>query len=77
VVARDVEEFASRARHAVPESVNKGRACRAVLKRRDGVVVGRAGELGAALGEALYVLTETSPGYCLQLRSSHCLPGRM
>jgi hypothetical protein len=32
VVARDVEEFASRARLATPESVNEGRARRAVLK---------------------------------------------
>jgi hypothetical protein len=39
--------------------VDEGRSRRAVLKRRDGIVVGRAGELGAVLGEAPYVLTET------------------
>jgi hypothetical protein len=61
VIARDVEELVSRARHAVPEPVDEGRARRAMLERRDGVVVGRTGELGAALGEASYVLTETFP----------------
>jgi hypothetical protein len=59
VVARDVEELTGRAWHATPESVDEGRSRRAVLKRRDGIVVGRAGELGAVLGEAPYVLTET------------------
>jgi hypothetical protein len=57
VIARDVEELASRARHAAPEPVDEGRARRAVLERRDGVIVGRTGELSAALGEASYVLT--------------------
>jgi hypothetical protein len=61
VVARDVGELASRARHAAVEPVDEGGACRAVLERRDGVIVGRAGELGAALGEASYVLAETPP----------------
>jgi hypothetical protein len=60
VVAHDVEEFASRARHAAPEPVDEGRARRAVLERRDGIVVGGTGELGAALGEASYVLVESS-----------------
>jgi hypothetical protein len=32
-----------------------------VLKHRDGVVVGRAWELGAMLGEASYVLAKTLP----------------
>jgi hypothetical protein len=32
VVARDVEELASRMRHAAPNSVDEGRARRAVLK---------------------------------------------
>jgi hypothetical protein len=31
VVARDAEELASRARHAAPESMDEGRARRAVL----------------------------------------------
>jgi hypothetical protein len=65
VVARDVEKFVSRARHAAPESSNEGRAHRAVLERRDGIIVSRTRELGAVLGEALYVLEETSPGCCL------------
>jgi hypothetical protein len=61
VVARDIEEFTSRTRHATPESVDEGGTRHPVLKCRDGVVVGRAGELGAALGEASYVLAETLP----------------
>jgi hypothetical protein len=77
VVARDVEELTGCARHAASESVNEGRARRAVLECRDGVVVDRTGELGATLGEASYVLTEALPGCCLQLRNSHCLPWRM
>jgi hypothetical protein len=77
VVARDVEELAGRARHAAPKSLDEGHARCAVLECRDGVVVGRTGEHGATLGEVSYVLAKTSPGYCLQLRSSHCLPGRM
>jgi hypothetical protein len=60
-VARDVEELAGRAGHAAPESVDEGRARRAVLERRDGGIIDRTGELGAALGEALYVLAETPP----------------
>jgi hypothetical protein len=61
VVARDVEELAGRSKHAMYESVDEGRACRAILERRDGVVVSRTRELGAALGEASYVLAETIP----------------
>jgi hypothetical protein len=61
MVARDVEELAGRARHAAPESVDKGGAGRPVLKRRDGVVVDRAGELGAGIGEVSYALVETLP----------------
>jgi hypothetical protein len=59
VIAHDVEELAGRARHAAPKSVDEGRARRAVLERRDGVIVSRTGELGATLGEASYVLVET------------------
>jgi hypothetical protein len=61
VVARDVEELARHAGHAALESVDEGLTCHAVLEFRDGIVVGRTGELGAALGEALYVLAETFP----------------
>jgi hypothetical protein len=43
VVARDVEELAGRARHAVSESVDKERARRVVLERQYGVIVGRTG----------------------------------
>jgi hypothetical protein len=42
VVARDVEEPTGRARHAAPESMDEGRARCAILKRQDGVIVGRA-----------------------------------
>jgi hypothetical protein len=44
VVARDVVALTGHARHAAPESMDEGRACRPVLKCRDGIVVGRAGE---------------------------------
>jgi hypothetical protein len=74
VVARDVEELAGRTRHAAPETMDERGAGRAILERRDGVVVGRTGEFGAALGEALNVLTRALSGCCLLLRSSHCLP---
>jgi hypothetical protein len=77
VVARDVEELVGRARHAVPESVDEGRARRAVLEHRDGVVVCRAGELGAALGEASYVLAETLPRLLLAVAQLPLLAGRM
>jgi hypothetical protein len=65
VVARDVEELVGRVRHAVPELMDQGSAGRAVLERRDGVIVSRTGELGATLGEAPYVLAEALPGCCL------------
>jgi hypothetical protein len=77
VVARDVEELAGRVRHAVPESVDEGCACRVVLERRDGVVVGRAGELGAALGEASYVLAKTLPWLLLAVAQLPLLAGCM
>jgi hypothetical protein len=44
-----------------PELVDEGRAHHVVLEHRDGVIVSRTGELGAALGEAPYVLAETFP----------------
>jgi hypothetical protein len=45
VVGRNVEELAGRARHAMPKSVDEGRARRAILERQDGVIVGRTREL--------------------------------
>jgi hypothetical protein len=75
VVARDVEEFARRARHAVPESVDELRACRAVLEHRYGVIVGRTGELGTALEEATYVLAETLPRLLLVVAQLPLLAG--
>jgi hypothetical protein len=75
VVARNVKELASRAGHVVPESVDEGRARRAVLERRDGVVVGRTEELGAALGEAFYVLAETFPQLLLAVAQLPLLVG--
>jgi hypothetical protein len=56
MVARDVEELASRTRHAAHESVDKGHARHAILERRDGVIVGHTGELSVALGEVSDVL---------------------
>jgi hypothetical protein len=61
VVACDVEELTSCARHATPELMDEGGACRAILEHRAGDVVGGAGELGAALGEGPYVLAKTLP----------------
>jgi hypothetical protein len=62
-------------RHAMPESMDEGGARRAVLKRRDGVVVCRAGELGAVLGEASYVLAETPPWLLLAVTQLPLLAG--
>jgi hypothetical protein len=56
VVAHDAEELAGRAGHATTEPVDEGLAHHAILECRDGVVVSRTGELGAALGEMSYVL---------------------
>jgi hypothetical protein len=75
VVARDVEELAGRAWHVASESVDEGRARRAVLERRDGIVVGCTGELGAALGEVLYVLAETLPRLLLAVAQLPLLAG--
>jgi hypothetical protein len=77
VVARDVEELVGRARHVTPESVDEGRARRAVLERRNGVVVGRTGSSVQRLEKRCMYSRRLSPGCCLQLRSSYCLPGRM
>jgi hypothetical protein len=41
--------------------MDEGGARRPILKRRDGVVIGGARELGAALGEVSCVLAETLP----------------
>jgi hypothetical protein len=75
VVARDVEELVSHAGHAAPESVDEGRACRAVLECRDGFIVGRIGELSATLGEASYVLTETFSRLLLAIAQLPLLAG--
>jgi hypothetical protein len=61
MVACDVEELVGRAWYATPELMEKGGACCPILKCRDGIVVGHAGELGAALREASYVPAETLP----------------
>jgi hypothetical protein len=75
MVARDVEELTCQAGHAVPELVDEGRARRAVLKCRDGVVVGRTGELGAVLGEVSYVLMEALPRLLLAVAQLPLLAG--
>jgi hypothetical protein len=61
VVTHDVEEFLSSSRRVEPESVDEGGAGHAVLERRDGIVVRRAGKLGVALGETLDVVTQAFP----------------
>jgi hypothetical protein len=75
VVARDVEELTSRTRHAVPESVDEGRARHAVLECQDGVVVRCTGELSAALGEAPNVLTQALPRLLLAVAQLPLLVG--
>jgi hypothetical protein len=54
-------------RHAASESVDEGLTRHAILECRDGIVVGRTGELNAALGEAQYVLAETLPRLLLAI----------
>jgi hypothetical protein len=61
VVARDVEELPSRARHAASESVDEEGTSHVVLDHRDGVIVGRAGKFDATLGEASDVLAQALP----------------
>jgi hypothetical protein len=58
MVARNVEELQGRTRHAASESVDEGGAGRAILKCRDGTIVGCTGKLGAVLGEAPDVLAQ-------------------
>jgi hypothetical protein len=80
VVARNVEELAGRARHAAPESVDEGRARRAILECRDGVIVGRVVAPGSSvqrLEKRRMYSRRLSIGCCLQLRSSHFLPEHM
>jgi hypothetical protein len=67
MVARDVEELTGRKRNTTPEPVDGGGARRPILKRRDAIVVSRAGELGAALGKAPYVLAKTLPWLLLAI----------
>jgi hypothetical protein len=75
MVARDVEELAGHARHAAPESMDEGCERRAVFERRDDVVVGRTGELGAALGEEPYVLAKALPRLLLAVAQLPLLAG--
>jgi hypothetical protein len=75
VVARDVEELTSSAGHVAPKSVDEGRARRAILECRDSIVVGRIRELGAALGEASYVLAKTLPRLLLAVAQLPLLAG--
>jgi hypothetical protein len=75
VVACDVEEFSCRTRHATPEPVDEGGVRHPVVKRRDGVVISRAKELGAALGEASYVLVKTLPRLLLAVAQLPLLAG--
>jgi hypothetical protein len=75
VIARDVEEFSRRAWHATPELMDEGGTRRPVLERRDGVIVGRTGELGAAFGKASYVLTKALPGLLFAVAQLPLLAG--
>jgi hypothetical protein len=55
--------------------MDEGGARRTVLKRRDGTVVCCAGELGARLGEASYVLAKTLPRLLLAVTQLPLLSG--
>jgi hypothetical protein len=48
---------------------------RPVLEHRDGVIVGRARKLSAALGEASYVLAKTLPGLLFAVAQLPLLAG--
>jgi hypothetical protein len=75
MVAHNVEELMGHTRHATPDPVDQGGAHRFVLKLRDVVVIGRTGELGAALGEASYVLAKALPGLLLAVAQLPLLAG--
>jgi hypothetical protein len=55
--------------------VDEGHAHHAILECRDGVVVGRTGELDAVLGEASNVLVETFPRLLLAVAQLPLLAG--
>jgi hypothetical protein len=55
--------------------MDDGGTRRPVLKRLDCVIVGRAGELGAALGEASYVLAKALPRLLLAVAQLPLLAG--
>jgi hypothetical protein len=55
--------------------MDEGCARRAVLERRDGIVVGCTGELGATLGEASYVLALALPRLLLAVAQLPLLAG--
>jgi hypothetical protein len=74
VIARDVEKFPHCARHVAPETMGEG-GTRPVLEHRDGVIVGRARKLSAALGEASYVLAKTLPGLLFAVAQLPLLAG--
>jgi hypothetical protein len=59
MVGRDIEKLPSSFRGPTPQLVDDGGVGSVVMERRDGVVVGRAGELDAALGEEPDVVAQT------------------
>jgi hypothetical protein len=71
------EELKSRTRHAARDMMDEGGACRAVLERRNGVVVGCIREFGAALGEASDVLALALPRLLLAVAQLPLLAGRV
>jgi hypothetical protein len=77
VVARDVEELAGHARHAVPESMDEGRARHAILEAEMVSLSVAPGSSVQHLEKRRIYSRRLSSGCCLQLHSSHCLPGRM
>jgi hypothetical protein len=77
VVARDVEELAGHARHAAPESMDERRARRAILEAEMASLSVAPGSSVQHLEKRRIYSRRLSPGCCLQLCSSHCLPGRM
>jgi hypothetical protein len=75
MVARDIEELPRGSERAMPEAMDEGGAGRAVLERRDGLVVRRAGKLGTSLGEAPDVLAQALPWLLLAVAHLPLLAG--
>jgi hypothetical protein len=75
MIADDVEELLRGSRRAAPKSMDEGGAGRAVLERRDGVVVHRTGKFSVVLGEASDVFAQALPRLLLAIAQLPLLVG--